>query len=186
MNSLPSKLPLYCLLLAATFLTSERGVASPEDRQAIRDASGRYKGGLSGTFLFGESVNSFSTEEQGVVISTRLPRKKGKFKNRLNVDEFEGFEGDLGTFVEIEARITKIKVRGKKIRYRGVLKLPEPLGLDKTPSLVGLLNATAKKKRSGHKLTYPITLSRLVDADDYDFLTEDVQLAIFLNFEGEK
>lgn len=155
----------------------------PEDRQAIREASGKYRGTISGSLLIGESVSSFNED---LSITTRLPRKKGRFTNRfLLAEEVEGFEGDLGSVIDLQARIRKIKVRGKKVRYRGVVKIPEPLGLESAP-MVGLLNALSKKTKTGHRLTYPIALSRLLDADNFEFLDDDLQLALFVNFLGTK
>ncbi len=155
---------------------------SATDREEIREASGRYRGGISGSVLLGDTANAIT---DGVTISTRLPRKKGRFTNRLIVEEFEGYEGELGTLLELNGRINRIKVRGKKVRYRGVIKIDNPFGLDSAP-MVGLLNALSKRTRSGHTLNYPITLSRVLEADNYDFLDDDLQLAIFLNFKGEK
>jgi len=66
-----------------------------------------------------------------------------------------------------------------------VLKFEGLLG-DDSPPLVGLLNAVSKRNPSGRKLKHPIVMSRLFEAGEIEFLDEDLQIALFLNFSGSK
>jgi len=147
------------------------------DKEIIREASGSYEGILNGSTVFDDDVDSLDD----IDASTRMPRRKGSFTSTFTFGpQFEGA-------FEFEGRITKIKVRGKKVRYRGVLKYPVPfLPEGEESQLVGLLNATSKRKRSGWVLTYPVAITRLLEADDIEGLDQDYLIAFLLNFKGEK
>lgn len=150
------------LLLLLTFLSAGGATAQLNEKKITRDASGVYKGKISGGTMTWVPVMGLPSPGPGPVSTgkARVPIDDGKNKSNLSDNEIGG---DGTATASGRAKDPKVTRGGKRIRYAAKGSVINP-GSDS--SLLGGLRGTFKDRASKWKADFLSSSKQVFESGD--------------------